>query len=152
MTYDASHTPENAQRVCTQELLRILEEASRFEQVLTEYGGSMDAPTFPQYLAGLMEQRGLTAARLGEAALLSRSFAYQLCSGARAPSRDIVLRLAIVLALPVEECQRLLRAAGRGALYPRVERDAAVIFALNRKLSLFDADELLRSLEEVPLL
>ena len=69
----------------------------------------------------------------------------------RAPGRDIVLRLALVLALTPEETQRLLRAAQRGALYPRVRRDAAVIFCLNRGLSLLEADDLLRSLGEDPL-
>lgn len=136
----------------TQELLAILERSQRVEDVLTEYDRSFDAPDFPSYLSSLMEERAVSAARLGELALLSRSFTYQLCSGVRSPSRDIVLRLALSLSLPVELAQRLLRSARRGALYPKVRRDAVFIFALTRRLSLPDTDELLRSLEEVPLL
>ena len=41
-----------------------------------------------------------------------------------------------------------LTAANCGTLYPRVRRDAAVIFALNQKMSLLEAEELLASLPE----
>ncbi len=139
------------QRLCTQELLLLLERAEELPPMLEELAPQLDAPPFPICLARLLEQRSMSAARMGELALLSRSFAYQLCSGVRAPGRDIVLRLALVLALTPEETQRLLRAAQRGALYPRVRRDAAVIFCLNRGLSLLEADDLLRSLGEDPL-
>ena len=156
MTYDTSPVPGEQQTdqiaVSTQELLELLEQASQLEPFLEEYGGSMNAPTFAQYLADLLERRGLTTTRLSELSLLSRSFTYQLCSGVRVPSRDIVLRLAIVLNLRVEECQQMLRSAQRGVLYPKVRRDAVVIFALNRQLSISDTDEMLRTLGEAPLL
>lgn len=142
----------DSNRLCTQELLRLLEQSTQIEAVLAEYGDSMAAPSFSEYLNAVLKERSITAARLSEQALLSRSFTYQLCSGVRAPSRDIVLRLALVLALTVEDTQRLLRTAQRGALYPKVRRDAVVIFALNRRLSLSDTDELLCSLDEPPLL
>ena len=57
-----------------------------------------------------------------------------------------------MLELTPEETQRLLRTACRGALYPRVRRDAVFIFALKQGLSLFDANELLCSLSEAPIL
>lgn len=136
----------------TGDLLLILENGSQFEPILTNYSSSFDAPTFAQHLNKLLKPRSITAAQLGELALVSRAFSYQLCSGVRQPSRDIVLRLAVVLKLTTDEAQRLLRSAQRGALYPKVRRDAAIIFALNQKLSLLDTDELLRSQDEEPLL
>lgn len=146
-------TPEAERRESTTvELQDLLDAAPQLAQFLEEQADNMRPPTFDRHLAALMEERGLSPARLGELALLSRSFTYQLCSGVRAPSRDVVLRLALVLKLDPEETQRLLRSACRGALYPRVRRDAALIFALQRGMSLFDANELLCSLEEEPLL
>lgn len=139
-------------RLCTQELLLLLEQSPQIEAVLSEYGDSIDAPSFPAYLNTLMEERSVSTARLCEISLLSRSFTYQLCSGVRAPSRDIVLRLALALGLSLGETQRLLRVAQRGALYPKVRRDAVMIFALTHCLQLSHADGLLRSLGEVPLL
>ena len=128
-------------RVDTEELLRIVQESCDLPSTLEERPGDFNVPAFHAQLAELTAERGLTAAELGKRALLSRSFAYQLTSGERAPSRDIVL----------DETQRLLRAAQRGALYPRVQRDAAVIYALARKLDLSEADELLTSIGETSL-
>lgn len=148
-------TPEKAEKKQegrTQELMDLLESTPQLTRFLEEQADNMQPPTFAQHLAALMEERGLTPAKLGELALLSRSFTYQLCSGVRAPGRDVVLRLALVLKLDPEETQRLLRTACRGALYPRVRRDAVFIFAMQQGLSLFDTNELLCSLEEPPLL
>ena len=142
---------DGQRRLCTQELLLILERSSQLPAALDRLSGELSAPSFPQHLEHQMDRRSINAAQLSELALLSRSFTYQLCSGTRAPSRDIVLRLALVLELNVEETQRLLRCAQRGALYPRVRRDAVLIFCLTQKLSLFDTDELLRSVGEAPL-
>lgn len=105
--------------LATGDLLLILEKESQFGPILTNYSRSFDAPTFAQHLNGLLKLRSITAAQLGELALMSRAFSYQLCSGVRQPSRDIVLRLAVVLKLTTDEAQRLLRSAQRGRCIPR---------------------------------
>jgi hypothetical protein len=50
--------------------------------------------------------------------------------------------------LDVNETQRLLRIAKKGELYPRVQRDAAIIFCIQNRYSLIDTNELLESLGE----
>jgi len=148
-------TPEKAgekRESTTQEFQNLLDTTPQLMQFLEEQADHMHPPDFSQHLKTLMEERELTPAKLGELALLSRSFAYQICSGVRAPSRDVVLRLALVLKLDLDEAQRLLRTACRGALYPRLRRDAVFIFALRQGLNLYDTNELLCSLEEAPLL
>lgn len=146
-------TSENtANRVSTQELLLILQEAETVDPLLDELSPQLSAATFPDQMFRYMEERGLTVSKLSEMAMLSRSFMYQLCSGDRAPGRDIVLRLALVLELTVDETQQLLRTAQKGILYPRVRRDAIVIFCLNRKKGVCEADELLTSHGEPSLL
>ena len=82
------------------------------------------------------------------AADVSKSYGYQILRGERVPGRDILLRTALALGLSLKETQRLLAVGGCGALYPRVRRDAAVIFALNQKMTLLQAEELLSSLPE----
>ncbi len=129
----------------TDELLDILERSRTLTGALRTLDGDMDTPTFTQCLAGYMQARDLNATQLSEAALLSRSFTYQLCSGERRPSRDIILRLALVLEMSVAETQSLLRTAQRGALYPRVLRDAVIIFALQNHMGLPATDEQLLS-------
>lgn len=124
----------------------------QLDVVLEKYKDSIGTTHFSEYLCALLAQRSIDVGRLGGLSMLSQSFAYQLCNGTRLPSRDIALRLALALALTVDEAQRLLLIAQRGALYPKVRRDAVVIFALSHRLGLSRADELLRQLGEIPLL
>lgn len=103
---------------------------------------------FSQVLRDLLKQAGLSATGWMAAANISKSYGYQILRGERTPGRDILLRTAVVLRLSLEETQRLLAVGGCGALYPRVRRDAAVIFALNQHMNLLEAEELLASLRE----
>lgn len=130
----------------TDELLGILERSPTLTSALKALDGDMETPPFTQCLSQYMRERDLNATQLSETALLSRSFTYQLCSGERMPSRDIILRLALVLELSVEQTQALLRTAQRGALYPRVARDAVIIFALQNQMGILDTDEQLQSM------
>lgn len=106
------------------------------------------APMLVQY----MTRCQLDAEDLTRMLLLSRSYVYQLLQGERRPSRDVVIRLALIFHLSMEETQSLLRAAQRGALYPKVHRDACLIYCLEQKLGLQEACELLQKDQEDPLL
>ena len=107
-----------------------------------------EAPTCAQVLRELLERAGFSASDGMAAADVSKSYGYQILRGDRMPGRDILLRTALALRLPLEETQRLLAVGGCGALYPKVRRDAAVIFALNQNMALLEAEELLASLPE----
>ena len=106
------------------------------------------APICSQVLRDLLDKAGISAAEWMTAVNLSKSYGYQILRGERIPGRDILLRTTLVLHLPLEDAQRLLAVGGCGALYPRVRRDAAVIFALNQHMTLLEAEELLTSLPE----
>lgn len=105
-------------------------------------------PTCEQALQALLDQAGLSAPAWMAAADISKSYGYQILRGERIPGRDILLRTALALHLPLKQTQRLLAVCGCGALYPKVRRDAAVIFALNQNLTLLETEELLTSLPE----
>lgn len=104
--------------------------------------------TFPQTLRDLLEQAGISAPEWMAASNISKSYGYQILRGERTPGRDILLRTALALRLSLKETQRLLAVGGCGALYPRVRRDAAMIFALNHNMTLLETEELLASLPE----
>lgn len=106
------------------------------------------APTCGQALRELLEQKGLSAPEWIAAANVSKTYGYQVLRGERVPGRDILLRTALSLRLSLEETQRLLAVGGCAALYPKVRRDAAVIFALNQSMTLLETEELLSSLPE----
>ena len=106
------------------------------------------APTCAQAIRALLDGAGRSPSDWMVAADISKSYAYQILRGERVPGRDILLRTALALHLSLPDAQRLLAVGGCGALYPRVRRDAAVIFALNHNLTLLETEELLSSLPE----
>ena len=105
-------------------------------------------PTCAQMLRDLLEREGLSAAEWIAAADVSKSYGYQILRGERLPGRDILLRTSLAVHLSLKDTQRLLAIGGCGALYPKVRRDAAVIYALNQNMGLMEAEELLSSLPE----
>lgn len=136
----------------TDELIKLIESPRSFDDVMAEIGPELTDKSFSRRLKELMDRRGVKAAELAELSLMSRSFVYQICSGEREPGRDVVLRMALLLRAGISETQRLLRAAGRGALYPRVRRDAILLYALREELGVLDTDELLTGCGEIPLI
>lgn len=134
----------------TDELMRMIEESSSIEDTMAEIGDDFIEKTYSQRLYELMDRRCVKAAELAKMSLMSRSFVYQVYSGVREPGRDVVLRFALLLRAGVPETQRMLQAAGRGALYPRIRRDAILLYALKEEMDVFAADELLIRYGETP--
>lgn len=132
----------------TSALFHRLRKRESGEAVLQE---AWAAPTCARMLREEIERAGISAPEWIASADISKSYGYQVLRGERIPGRDILLRTALVLQLSLQETQRLLALGDCGALYPKVRRDAAVIFALNHKMTLLEAEELLVSLPEASL-
>ena len=62
-------------------------------------------------------------------------------NGTRRPSRDKVIQLAFGFGLGVDETQRLLRAADKSLLYPRLKRDAVILYGLQKSLPILAVQE-----------
>lgn len=137
---------ENEASVSTDDLFQMLDDTNDISEDWDRLSSDMNAPLFHEYLSELIKERNIDAAKLEVMTLLSRSFAYQICSGDRIPNRNIIVRIALVLKLSLDETQRLLKLANRGILYPKVKRDAVIIYALKNGYGLFETDELLTSL------
>ena len=129
----------------TSKLFRRLRNRESGESLLNQ---AQAAPTCARVLREILEQAGMTASEWIASADISKSYGYQVLRGERIPGRDILLRTALTLQLSLKETQRLLAVGGCGALYPKVRRDAAVIFALNQKMTLLETEDLLSSLPE----
>ncbi|MGN1303498.1 MAG: hypothetical protein ACI4YB_00545 [Oscillospiraceae bacterium] len=138
--------------ISTDGLFLMLENSKNLSEDFTELSGQMNAPEFHKYLSALISEREIDASKLGVMALLSRSFTYQICAGDRTPNRDIIIRIAIVLGLSVDETQRLLKLANRGVLYPKIKRDSLILYALYNKYDLYKTDELLVQYGQEPIL
>ena len=135
-------------RLLTQELFCELKKARHMDDYIQKHEEEFIETKLPSYLYELMDRSGYTISMLIDKANISKSLAYQIFNGKRTPNRNLLLRIAIVLKLSLEDTQRLLRVANRGELYPRVQRDAAIIFCIEHGMSLIEANELLEDLGE----
>ena len=111
-------------------------------------GDDFHVPSPEAYLNGLLQKHGLTVQDIIVGCNLDRSYAYQLFNGTRTPTRNFLLRLALLLKLTEAEAQQLLKIAGRQPLYARNRRDAAVLYGLTHGLTAEETEDLLDSLGE----
>lgn len=129
--------------VRTSTLLRRLFMAPKLEQFLQSSGEDLRDTTFPQYLEELRVACGGTKERIIRRAGIERTYGHQLFRGTRSPSRDKVIQLAIGFALDVESAQRLLTGARKSPLYPRIKRDAVLLYCVKNKLSFAETQRIL---------
>ena len=88
---------------------------------------------------------------LGVLAGCSRANIYKMMSGRSHPEKDMLLRIAFVLHMDVEETQQLLKSAHRSALSSGIPRDICIIYGLMNKLSLSEMDLVLKRKDMQPL-
>ncbi len=102
---------------------------------------------FSEYISLLSREKEMAPIQVIKNAQIDRVYGHQLFSGVRKPSRDKVLQLAFGFGLSLEETQKLLRMADKSSLYPKIKRDAAVIFGLNNRMQISEVQEFLYALD-----
>lgn len=135
----------------TGHVLENLLNSKDFEQFTNLNQEDFVEESFGEYLEQLAESKGITKSDMIRDSGIERTYAYQMIRGLRNPNRDKVLMFAIGLKLDYEETQKLLRVSHHSALYPRIKRDAAIIFCLSRNLSFTEVQEMLSRIGEIPL-
>ncbi|MCI9141701.1 MAG: helix-turn-helix domain-containing protein [Lachnospiraceae bacterium] len=127
----------------TEELKHELKAATNIEDYLKSNRKSMTYRCLTRELNSLLSAKKLRKADVVRGSLLSRAYVYQIFSGEKSPSRDTLLALAFGLHLSDEETQALLKASKNPELYAREERDAIILFALQKGMSIFETNALL---------
>ncbi len=102
---------------------------------------------FHEYITEKCAQINIPPERVILRAGLDRVYGHQIFQGIRRPSRDKVIQLAFGFELDPGETQELLRRARYSELYPKIKRDAAILFCLQRKMSFIDTQNLLDELQ-----
>lgn len=128
-------------KINTNTLMKRLFKANDLDVYLQGNDSYLQAPDFYTMLQSYCEQREMLPARVIEQSEIERTYGHQLFNGTRRPSRDKVIQLALGLGLNVEEAQRLLRAAGKSPLYPRLKRDAVILYGIQKKLPILAVQE-----------
>ncbi len=137
----------------TEELFHLVQSSPKlFQEMLLQEVPSNTVLSLTDYLRNMLESHHTAITDVVKVSLLSKTYVYQIFSGQRSPSRDMLLRIGFSMSLTVNELQHLLMIAQTGSLYPKVRRDAAILCCAAQSLSLAATSEFLESISERPLL
>ena len=132
----------------TDDLRQELMESPDLEQYLAENDAFFSSKDAAAMLNQLFKKCGLSKAALAKRSGMSDIYLHQIFSGRRNPSRSRLLCLCIGLGASLEETQELLKLCGLAQLYPKLRRDANIIYGLTHRLSLFSINDSLFSSDE----
>jgi len=90
------------------------------------------------YLSALLKEKKLKRSDVVVKTGLDKAYVYQIFAGKKNPSRDKLITMAFGMKLSEEETQKMLRLSGHRELWPKDERDALFLFAIQHRMSLAD--------------
>ena len=125
-------------------MMNELQSVGDFEVFAVDHEDAFASMSLPNYLDRLLEKKSMLKADVIKRAHIDRVYGYQIFRGSRFPSRDKVLLLGFGFSLAADEMQKLLKAAGYALLYPKIKRDAAVLYCLNKGYDLFNTQFMLQ--------
>lgn len=138
-------------RLSTSQLLTFIKKSGSFAQVSETFPDVTEQPIFCHYLYEVMNQHQKLPKNVIQDSGLERSYFYHILNGQKLPSRNVIIRICLCISASLTETNQLLRLANQGVLYPRIRRDAAIIFCIENHYSMYQANELLLEYHELPL-
>jgi hypothetical protein len=142
--------PKQKTDISTSALLNRLFKTSKLKSFIDSYDEAFIQTPFCDYIKKLCTDKKLVCEHVIKKSGIDRTYGHQLFSGLRQPSRDKVIQLAFGLLLDVNEAQELLKAAGKSTLYPKIKRDAVIMYCLKRQMGFMDLQALLHELSLPP--
>lgn len=128
----------------------LLSELNNIKSLNEYYQNNKSELLVPDALEKLLQKiadNGVSRSELIRDSGIDRTYAYHLLAGEKKLTRDKLLLFALAGKLNLEQIQVILKYAGVRELYARDKRDAVIIFAFNRHMKVYEADELLASFE-----
>ena len=126
--------------------MRRLSRTSSFKKFREKNADALGLPAFHEYITELCAEKGEVRERVIKRSGLDRVYGHQIFAGRYVPARDKVIQLAFGFSLDVNGTQTLLRIARKPELYPKVERDAAILFCLSHDMEVVKTQTLLSDL------
>lgn len=125
----------------TNQLLKTIQETK--SDGLNTLMESLDNLTFSQYLNHILEIKHVTKAQVLSKTTIQRNYGYQIFDGSKVPNKDKVIQLSLRLDLDLRMTNNLLSLSNNGMLYPKVKRDALLIYCIENKKSVYETNECL---------
>ena len=137
--------------ISTSGLLQRLFKTNSIERFINQLDKKLENTSFSSHIGQLCKDRNIAPAQVIKRSGVERTFGHQLFNGRRLPSRDKVIQLAFGFGLNYEETQKLLKTSQKNPLYPKISRDAVIIYALEYDFSIMETQATLNELS-LPLL
>lgn len=118
------------------DLHKQIKEAGRFSEFWERHKKNIIQEPLSQYLRELLDRKSLKRSDVVVRTGLDKAYVYQIFAGKKNPSRDKLITIAFGMKLSEEETQRMLQLSGHRELWPKDERDALLLFAIQRGMSL----------------
>ena len=133
----------------TKKLLEMVESSPEvLKKMIVENKSFPQTLSLQEFLQNMLVEHEISIAEVVRISLLSKTFVYQIFSGTRNPSRDMLLRVGLAMSLTIDEMQHLLTIAHQGSLYPKIRRDAAILCCMALKMDLAETNEFLEAILE----
>lgn len=129
----------------TEMLINEIKTTDRIESFISENTEEIQELSLSEYLRELLQKYDLEKSDVFKrAGMADTNYGYELFrNDEKKASRDKLIRICIGFPLSVEEAQKVLRYGKVRPLYPRDERDAYILFGLNKKYTLEELNDLL---------
>lgn len=137
---------EKGSTLRTSTLFRRLFKTANIKDFIEKNEVDLQMPVFHDYIEQLRNEHGNKKSDIANRAAIEKAFCNQLFNGTRKPSRDKVIQLAFGFGLDLEGTQKMLRIAQKTPLYPRIKRDAAIIYCVGRLFNIDETQSLLHDL------
>lgn len=122
----------------TEELFNEIKQADDMEEYMTANNDDLWDPSLAEYFNLLIDKYQIKKSEIfKKAGLVGNNYGYEIFRDDRKkPSRDILIQISLAFPLDIDETQQVLRRAGKAILYPRDKRDAYILFALKKGMSI----------------
>jgi predicted transcriptional regulator len=121
----------------TADMMRRIQNAKTLTRILRDMP---DFPEFGEYLRALLSEQDIKKDVFFKRAGISTVFGHEILRGAKKPSRDTIIQLALTLGLDMDKTQELLKIGGAAGLYPKIKRDTIFIFGISNKQKIEDVN------------
>ncbi len=132
-------------RINTSQLTNEICSADSMDKWEQENGEDLvEEMSLADFLSQMLEEHEATKNEVIKLADIDTVYAYQIFQGKKQKSsRDKLIRLALAWPLTVGETKRLLSYGPAGTLYPRVRRDAYLMYAIHNRFTVLETDRYL---------
>lgn len=125
----------------TNQLLKTIQETK--SDGLNTLMESLDNLTFSEYLNHILDAKHMSKAQVLLKTTIQRNYEYQIFDGSKVPNKDKVIQLSLGFGLDLRVTNNLLSLSNNGMLYPKVKRDALLIYCIENHKSVYETNECL---------